>query len=160
MPAARIVWRVSPELRAFLLASRPEQVRQPVQRFLVAAGLRVLRNAAEQQIIRGGRFRSPGPRGGRGKLHDAPPHPTRLTSRSGELRRSLSQNRGMDKTRFPRAITVGSDLIYSAVHEYGLNVGRRRYPRRAFLAPALEAESRTFEPLLIDELRRHLKLGS
>jgi len=57
MPAARIVWRVSPELRAFLLASRPEQVRQPVQRFLVAAGLRVLRNAAEQQIIRGGRFR-------------------------------------------------------------------------------------------------------
>src|SRR3990172_3739426 len=103
MPAARIVWRVSPELRAFLLASRPEQVRQPVQRFLVAAGLRVLRNAAEQQIIRGGRFRSPGPPRRR------PPTPP---------------------------------------------------PGRPSPPPPPGAGSPTFEPLLIDELRRHLKLGS
>jgi phage gpG-like protein len=131
----------------------------PIQRFLAQAALRVVRNAADQQIIRGGRFRGlAGSRGGRGKLQDRPPHPTRLTSRSGELRRSLSSSRGIDRSGFPYYVDVGTELPYGGVHEYGLTVRGRTYPKRAFIAPAMEAESATFEPLLVDELVRHMGL--
>jgi len=119
--------------------------------FLLMAGYAVLKDAAENQIIRGGRFRGPaGQRGGKGALRDTPPHPSRLTSRSGELRRSLGLSRGTGRAGLPRFIDVGSDLVYAPIHELGLG----RYPVRAFLAPALLKVSSRFEAMLFGELAK------
>lgn len=157
--ATRLVFTPSPELERFITSAAPAELAKPITRALLSCGYAVLKNAAEDQIIRGGRFRgAPGPRGGRGKLEDAPPHPSRVTSRSGELRRSLSIARGVDRSRLPGLLSVGSDLVYSAVHEYGLRVRGRRYPKRAFLAPALAAESQRFAGIFESELRAHFRL--
>lgn len=157
--ATRLVVTVSPELERFLTLGGDAELAKPIGRALVACGYAVLRDAASNQIIRGGRFRgAPGPRGGRGRLEDAAPHPTRVTSRSGELRRSLSVGRGVDRSGLPRKLSVGSDLVYSAVHELGLRVRGRKYPRRAFLAPALEATSRDFQTIFTRELAAHFRL--
>ena len=122
---------------------RRPQLAKPVSTFLVKAAYLVLADAAANQIIRGGRFRGKG-----GKLGNTPPHPSRLTSRTGELRRSLSVNRGLDRGGLPRYVDVGSDLVYAPVHELGLS----RYPVRAFLAPAVAAVSPKFEGMLLHEL--------
>lgn len=71
-----------------------------VGRFLRRMVLEVQRNAAQEQMIRGG--------GG-------PPHPSRLTSRTGTGRRSISVN----LAPLPLAAEVGSDLAYMALHETG-----------------------------------------
>lgn len=123
---------------------RAPQQAKAVSRFLLKAGFAVLKDAAENQIIRGGRVRV-------GKsLTSTRPHPTRLTSRTGELRRSLSANRGLERAGLPRYIDVGSDLVYARVHELGLG----RYPVRAFLAPAVAAVSPQFEGMLEAELQK------
>lgn len=127
---------------------------RPVRRFLLSAAILVLDNAASEQIIAGGRFKvGTGPRGGK-ILQSSPPHPSRLTSRSGELRRSLSLERGIDDSGLPKYIDVGSDLVYAPVHELAL----RGYPKRAFLAPALEEEALGFGELLFAELARELAI--
>jgi hypothetical protein len=123
-----------------------------VSKFLLKAGYAVLADAAKNQIIRGGRFRGPaGPRGGKGKLRDTKPHPTRLTSRTGELRRSLGANgdfnRAVNHTGLPKWLDVGSDLVYARVHELGTN----GHPR-PFLAPAVAAVSPRFEGMLLAEM--------
>jgi len=127
----------------------------PVRKFLLSAALLVLDNAAHEQIIGGGRFKTGvGLRGGK-KLESAAPHPSRLTSRSGELRRSLgaeNSGRGVDDSGVPQYIDVGTDLVYGPVHELGL----RGYPRRAFLAPAYNAVSPRFQALLYNALKREL----
>lgn len=119
---------------------------RPTRRFLLSAGFLLLTNAAREQIIGGGRVRV-----GRG-LTSTPPHPSRLTSRSGELRRSLSADRGADTSGLPRWIDVGSDLAYAPTHELGL----RGYPVRAFLRPAGDAVSPGFAELYARELEREL----
>jgi len=143
-----------PELRRQLAKLQAPQIHSATREFLLKAGFLVLREAAENQIIRGGRFRGPaGPRGGKGKLRNTPPHPSRLTSRSGELRRSLSQSRGLSRAGLPRYVDVGSDLVYARVHELGL----RNYPKRAFLVPAVEKVAPQFEALLAAEVAKVLK---
>ena len=142
-----------PELRAQLQKLQAPKLHRPMREFLLKAAHAVLVNAAETQILRGGRVRGPaGPRGGKGKLRDTKPHPSKLTSRSGELRRSLSVNRGSDRSGLPRYIDVGSDLVYARVHELGLG----RFPRRAFLVPAAEAVAPKFRGLLAAELAKVL----
>ena len=157
--AVRVSVRVNPReterlLRAVGTLGAPALYR-PVTRFLEAAALIVLDNAAREQIIGGGRVKSGvGPRGGK-RLVSTPPHPTRLTSRSGELRRSLGQEnsgRGIDRSGLPRWIDVGSDLQYAPVHELGL----RGYPVRAFLKPAVAAVEPRFERLLFFQLEKEL----
>jgi phage gpG-like protein len=138
-------------VRRVLGSMRAPKVAKVTSSFLLQAAELVLTDAAQNQIIRGGRFRAaPGPRGGKGKLRNTKPHPSKLTSRSGELRRSLSVNRGRDRSGLPRYVDVGSDLVYARVHELGLG----SYPKRAFLAPAVAAVSPRFEGLLLGELEK------
>jgi hypothetical protein len=138
-------------IRALGKMKKPE-LALPVGRFLVKAGLLVLKNAAEKQILRGGRFRgAAGPRGGKGAFIDSPPAPHQLTSRSGELRRSLGASRGLDRGGLSAFfIEFGSDMVYAPIHELGLG----RYPVRAFLQPGLDEESSNFEGMLAAELEQ------
>lgn len=151
--AVRVDQRQAAAISRTLRQLRAPQLRAPVRRFLLKAGYAVLKDAAENQIIRGGRVRGPsGPRGGRGKRTDTPPHPSRLTSRTGELRQSLGANRGTDRSGLPRYVDVGSDLDYAPIHELGLGP----YPKRPFLAPAAEAVSPQFPQMLLAELEAAL----
>ena len=100
-----------------------------VNRALDRMAFLVQEDAAANQIIRGGK---------------GPPHPTRLTSRTGTLRRSIRVNRsGLERA-------IGTDLVYGIVHE----LGGRYHPRRAYLAPALEAVAPRFEEILAGEIQR------
>lgn len=105
--------------------------------------------AAEEKILRGGRFFGAG-----GKLTDSPPHPTKLTSRSGRLRGSLHPRQAIDRSGLPKYIEVGTDVKYAAQHELGL----APYPPRPFLKPAAEDVSkelpRIFEKWLTREIDR------
>lgn len=106
------------------------QARVAVEGALDDVAAKIQRNAQTEQIIRGGR---------------QAPHPTRLTSRTGTLRRSIRVNRPAPGVR-----SIGSDLVY-AVHEFG--IPRRNIRARPYLQPALEEEG----PKLADQIRRRLK---
>ena len=84
-------------------------------------------------------------RGGQG-----PPHPSKLTSRTGTLRRSLGPAFGLDKSGLPRFIEGGSSLVYAPVHELGLG----RFPRRPFLAPAVDAVTPQLEQIMVKHWER------
>lgn len=91
----------------------------------------VVQREAQDQIIRGG---------------SAPPHPTRLTSRTGTGRRSIT----VDRTGVPRFIEIGPKGVaekYMSLHERGGVVRRvsragtahsATYPARPYLKPGLE----------------------
>ena len=100
----RVLDRVTP-------SKRPQIWRS----LLTETGAEIVRSARSESIIGGGRIRVAGPRGGKGKLTDAKPHPTRLTSRSGIGRGSIR----LDSNGLPRFVEVGSDRKYMAVHETG-----------------------------------------
>jgi phage gpG-like protein len=106
---------------------------KPLARFLRKAGLLVQRIATTEMILRGGK---------------GPPHPTMLTSRTGALRRSI----GVDETEIPFRVTVGSNLVYAAVHELGVDP----FPPRPYLAPALEKAAEKFEAMLDAEIAKEL----
>ncbi len=82
--------------------------------FLDKLALQVQTRATKVEIIRGG---------------TGPPHPTRLTSRTGAGRRSIS----VDRRGLPNSISIGSNLVYMAVHEFG----GKHHKVRAWLAPAV-----------------------
>ena len=126
-------------------------VNKPIERFLLRAGFAIQKNIAEKQFIRGGRQRVKGPRGG-SRLISTPAHPSRLTSRTGELRRSYTTDRGLDKSGLPFSVSVGSDLVYASPHEYGEN----GLPQRRVMLPAIEDESPNFERWLHDEIIKEL----
>lgn len=115
-------------LRALDFTQR--QGRRTVGRGLDRMAFRVLDNATRVQIIRGGK---------------GPPHPTRLTSRTGTGRRSIRVNRS---GAFERS--VGTDLVYMGVHE----LGGRFHPPRPYLAPALAAVSGRFDDDMALEIQR------
>lgn len=83
---------------------------------------------------------------------DKPPLPTRLTNRSGG--RGLVGNIAMNEAPLPKAIEVGTDLVYGAVHEEG----RAPYPKRAFLQPALDKLSPKFPVILKKHWKKEAKL--
>ncbi len=117
--------------------------RRAIPDALVEIGLRVQREAAQNQIIRGG------PRG-------APPDPYKLTSRTGTLRRSIRVNRGP----LPTAVDVGSDLQYARIHELGGRTGRGGLmPARPYLTPALEEINRSgvVRSVMNKHLRREIE---
>jgi phage gpG-like protein len=114
------------------------------RRALMTCAERVQAIAAGEMIIRGGRI-------GKGRRKtDALPDPTRLTSRTGRLRGSIRVNR----SPLPRAIEVGTDVVYGAVHEL-IGVGRKR-TKRPFMAPALEKAAKEFTRIFAKELGREL----
>jgi phage gpG-like protein len=134
--------------------SEPKR-RQVLDQSLRKMAFRVQEIATKDIILRGG-----GP--------SAPTHPTRLRSRSGELRRSISGPRGKDTSELPRAIEVGTDLVYGPVHEFGatikasgkpylvfqlpagnwVSVKKVTIPPRPFIGPAFDRASQEFEAIL------------
>jgi phage gpG-like protein len=111
--------------------------------FLVAAN-EVASLAKTTYILRGGRFFKPGTRTLVSALVDS----KRLTSRTGRLRDSIA----VDLSPSPKAVYIGTDVIYGAVHELG---GRFHRPR-PFLQPALEHAARGFPELFRREWERQL----
>lgn len=136
---------------------------------MVESALLVLRIAAQGKIVRGG-------------AKGASPRAGVLTSRTGRLRSSLSlKSGGVDKSRLPRNISVGSNVKYAGVHEFGGTVrtgasrvrahtrtnafGKnvapfkvpahsrkahsKKYPKRAYLAPALDQASFKFPDIFL-----------
>ena len=117
-----------------------------VRRALTTCALRVQAIAACEMIIRGGRI-------GKGsRKTDAPADATRLTSRTGRLRGSIRVNR----SPLPRAIEIGSDVAYAAIHELGGSIRGGTMPKRPFMAPALEKASKEFSRIFAKELGREL----
>ncbi len=84
--------------------------------------------------------------GGGGKRNARPPVADRLISRTGTLRRSIKVDRGP----LPFAIEAGTDLVYGAVHEFGLG-GRKR---RQFIKPALDSVAPKFGEIVIKHWKR------
>ena len=77
---------------------------------------------------------------------NAPPLPDILTNRSGRLRNSIA----VDKSALPKAASVGTDVPYGAVHEFGF----RTTPKRPFLAPAARIVVRDLEKVALIRWRR------
>lgn len=69
----------------------------------------------------------------------APPHPFILTSRTGNLRRSITIKPA--EATMPLEAIVGTNCEYAPVHEFGTD----RIRKRAFLAPALADNTEYFE---------------
>lgn len=115
----------------------PEKNLKILTRALDKAGLLVQDIAARKKII-----------SGRG---NAPPLSDRLTNRHGG--EGLVGSIRVNRSPFPHAIEIGTDLGYGAVHELGLGA----FPPRPFLSPALkDAESRVrrfFEAEIAREIR-------
>ncbi len=72
-----------------------------------------------------------------------------LTSRSGDLRRSIFVKR----QGLPVFVEVTSNDVASHVHETGVG----RYPARPFMVPALLSESREFVGVLLKQVDRAMR---
>ncbi len=87
------------------------------------------------------------------KSDDQPPHPTRLTSRSGRGRKSIHATRRVDRTSVSGFTTeVGTNLEYMAVHETGgiattSGGGLFIYPPRPWLRPGYKKAERRIEAI-------------
>lgn len=128
----------TPELRRRLKALNPAENREILRRGLTTAALMIQKNAATEQIVHG-------------RTKD-PPLPDRLTNRSGG--RGLVGSIAVNRRPLPRAIEVGTSLVYGAVHEEG----RGSYPVRAFLAPALKAIGPKLDRIMADAWKREARL--
>ena len=106
---------------------------------LIEAALGIQKDAAGNQILRGGG----------GKRNARPAVAGRLTSRTGTLRRSIKVDRGP----LPFAIEAGTDLVYGAVHEFGLG-GRQRRP---FMKPALDKVAPKFGDIVVKHWKRAVR---
>lgn len=101
-------------LRRALKKMNPEQNQQIFRRSVREVAVKIVANARNVQIRRGG-----------GAVHL-----TQLTHRSFHLRNSI----GPDFRGLPHFAEVGTDVLYGAKHEHGIGV-----TARPFMAPALEA---------------------
>lgn len=90
-------------LLAALARISPAENRQMMGGFLVGAATLIRNRAVQDTIIRGGK---------------GPPDPVRITSRTGTGRRSIS----VDTEASPASVSVGSHLVYMALHEAGGSV--------------------------------------
>ncbi len=118
----------SAELRRRIKNLTPAQNAKITGPALVESMLLTLRIAARDKIYPGGK---------------GPPRRDQLTSRTGTLRRSLTASFAVDRSQLPHSITGGSNVVYAAVHEFGLG----RFPKRPYLAPALADASKQFDDI-------------
>jgi len=135
------------ELNTKLKKLTPATNRQIMVQSLLDCAALVQENAATKQIIQGSRFFATGPRGGK-TLKDAPVDPFRLTSRHGGS--GIVGSISVNTRALPTAIEVGSDKVYAPIHELGLG----RYPKRAFLAPAVDATEHRFPEMFLKNWKR------
>jgi len=131
--ALRVIVKPAPRLARALRNLKEPRIRRVFTRALIRSALDVQTEAASNQIIRSSK---------------GPVDAVRVTSRTGTLRRSIAVNR----QDLPFAITIGSDLIYAPVHEFGSR--KRNIPARPFLGPALDAVAPRFERHFLTELRK------
>lgn len=89
-----------------------------------------LTDAAQNQIVRSSK---------------GPVRADKLTSRSGDLRRSLTSNFAIQVNGRLRFVDGGSHYDYAAIHENS---------RRAFLKPALKATGRQHEAIFVKHWAR------
>lgn len=136
------------ELERALKKLSPSQNKKILTESLLQCAYLVAENAAKEQIIQGSRFFATGPRGGR-TLKDAPVHPTKLTSRRGGA--GLVGSITPEWHKKPFSIDVGTHLKYGPVHELGLG----RYPKRAFLEPAVKAVENRFPDVFMAAWKRY-----
>ncbi len=175
MVAIRITVEGTAELQRRLRLLNPEQNQRIMRDTLKKSAFAIQRNVTRIQLVGGGR----------GKGRALPALPSRLTSRTGTLRRSVAVN----QRPLPRAIEIGTDLSYGAVHEVGGRIsvpasrvkshtrtvafGRKvgpftvpahmrsaytaNYPRRPFLQPALETVAPRFPGFAVEMWERELR---
>lgn len=126
------------EVRDFMQRINPARNTKIIRNGLVRAALEIQANAADIQIAAGGR----------GKRKALRPLPDRLTSRSGALRRGIH----VDRSDLPFAIEIarGPNEPYGDIHELGLG----NYPRRPFMAPALDAIGPRFGDIIVKEWKK------
>lgn len=144
-------------LMSALSALRMPELRTVLDRALLQSAFLVQRIASTEKIRHGSRR--------------SPPLPDKLTSRNAGA--GLVGSIGVDRSRLPFVVTVGSALRYAPVHELGgvfrVPTHRRRtksgkatsvrahsatFPKRPFLAPALEDASKRFPDLFVAEVDR------
>jgi phage gpG-like protein len=152
------------EVQATLARIDPKVNSAWVSRALVKCALLVQQIATTQKIKPGGK---------------GPPVPDRLTSRTGTLRRSI----GVDRSRLPASIAIGTHLGYGTVHEQGWSgtqrvpshtrtvafgrkvapyrvdayLRRMNIPARPYLSPALEDAADRFDDLFGREIAREIE---
>lgn len=154
-------------VRKVLALVSPAQSPAIMRDALTRSALRVQAVAAKESMIRGGK---------------QPPHPTRLTSRTGTGRRSIA----VDRSELPFRVSIGSALKYMALHETGGEVlvsgaivrahtrksafGKRRkpfqvpqhyrsahsanFPARPWLAPAVTKVEREMPAIFLSTWKR------
>jgi phage gpG-like protein len=175
MPKLKVEVTGIKQISGMLKDLSPDESQEIVVKSLQDCAKLVQINAVNKQIMGGGAKAV-----SRGRGVQIKPHPTRLTSRTGTLRRSISIN----QQRVPAWIDIGTDLKYGAVHELGFkgNVfisghyreitqafGRRikptevavrshvrsvNIPKRPFLKPALEEVEDRFPAIFMKHWRR------
>ena len=113
--AVRVNLQGDERFRRMLARLPPSSVSVWLRQSMQQAGFYAQRTAATKFIKPGG---------------DAPPIPEMLTSRTGELRRSIET----DQSELPWSVSIGSALEYSRVHELGISP----MPSRPYLKPAMQ----------------------
>lgn len=113
----------------------PERNPKIPRRALDKAALLTQKIAAKEMIVTGR------PRG-------SAPLPNKLTNRHGG--EGLVGSIAVNRSPLPKAIEIGTELVYGAVHEKGL----RGFPKRPFLKPALDKASRKFGGYFEREIAR------
>lgn len=132
-----------PKLQRALSKMNPGVNKKILRDSLLESARTIQREAAKNQILAGG--------GGKGSGM-TPPHPKFLTSRHGG--EGLVGSIHVDEGPLPFAIEVGTDLVYGAVHEFGLGP----YPKRPFMQPALDKMAPRFGDIVIKHWKRQAGL--
>lgn len=128
-------------LQAALRRMDPEQ---NLRIFRLSAGeiaLKIATNAKEAQLLKGG---------GPISLPSQTKGSKRLYNRSHRLYDSI----GVDFSPLPKAVEVGSDVIYAPRHEYGLG----GMPARPFMRPALDAIKPKIPGIVVKHWKREARL--
>ena len=138
---------VPPDLGKKIARLNPAKRTQMINRSLLRSG-EVVTRESQKAMIRGG---------------SGPPHPTRLTSRTGTGRRSITPDRRVSKTAGGFRLDVGTELIYMGVHETGGTFQATStkgtpftlsFPPRPFLEPGLDKSRIKIERIFTQEWLR------
>lgn len=121
------------KLRAALKKMNPAQNLRIFTKSAGEVAQLIATNAKEVQLLKG----------------DGPVDQLKLTNRS--LR--LSQSIGIDFSPLPKAIEVGTNVVYGARHEFGIGI-----KARPFMAPALEAVRPKIPGIVIKHWKREAGL--
>ena len=126
-------------------------IQEKTDKALLKCGALVEREA-KKSMRKGGRRK--GPRGGKVREPSAPGTPPNV--QTGNLRRSITYAR-IAKNR----VLIGPTPMawYGKLHELGGQFGRRYFPQRAFMIPALERARERFASIFMSEKLADTEMG-